>query len=237
MLQNALENSLVAGPRTNRAFLAALVSSPAFGQGDFDTGYIERHLHELVRERRSQDARAVALGAAALMADMNFRMVDRVPVALSPWGLERGPWDVADAFRLAGSRKTDYRFDADGQVVTVSIGWTADGLAIAEFDTAREVARFSHPAFISADNACTAWLSSGSAYVNHNGEQTEVRLHDPEQDAAAGAQGGAGDGVIRSPMHGKLVALLVEAGAAVQSRPAPCHCGSHEDGACSCGPA
>ena len=46
-LAHALDDTLVAGPRTNLAFLAALCRSPDFRNGDFDTGFIARHRDEL----------------------------------------------------------------------------------------------------------------------------------------------------------------------------------------------
>ena len=46
-LGDALDRTVVAGPRTNLAFLAALCRAPDFRAGQFDTGFIERHHAEL----------------------------------------------------------------------------------------------------------------------------------------------------------------------------------------------
>ena len=43
-LADALERTIVAGPRSNVAFLAALCRAPDFRAGKFDTGFIDRHL-------------------------------------------------------------------------------------------------------------------------------------------------------------------------------------------------
>ena len=43
-LADALERTIALGPRSNLGFLAALARAPAFRQGEFDTGFIDRHL-------------------------------------------------------------------------------------------------------------------------------------------------------------------------------------------------
>jgi 3-methylcrotonyl-CoA carboxylase alpha subunit len=50
------------------------------------------------------------------------------------------------------------------------------------------------------------------AYVLRRGRQTRVRLKDM---SAAAAEAGAGDGVVKAPMHGKVLQLFVGAGDAV----------------------
>jgi 3-methylcrotonyl-CoA carboxylase alpha subunit len=52
----------------------------------------------------------------------------------------------------------------------------------------------------------------GEAYVLRRGRQTRVRLKDF---SAVTAEAGGGDGVIKAPMHGKVLELFVDAGAAV----------------------
>jgi 3-methylcrotonyl-CoA carboxylase alpha subunit len=45
-LADALDQTLVIGPRSNVGFLAALCRSPAFRNAEFDTGFIDRNLAE-----------------------------------------------------------------------------------------------------------------------------------------------------------------------------------------------
>ena len=52
----------------------------------------------------------------------------------------------------------------------------------------------------------------GEAFVLRGGRQTRVRLKDF---SAAAAEAGGGDGVIKAPMHGKVLELFVDAGAVV----------------------
>src|SRR6202044_2301225 len=51
-------------------------------------------------------------------------------------------------------------------------------------------------------------------YVLHHGRQTRVRLQDV---SIAAAEGGGGDGVVRAPMHGKVLELFVRKGESVTS--------------------
>jgi 3-methylcrotonyl-CoA carboxylase alpha subunit len=52
----------------------------------------------------------------------------------------------------------------------------------------------------------------GAVYVLRHGRQTIVRLAEADLDPAHIG----GDGIVRAPMHGKLLALLVEKGAKVE---------------------
>jgi 3-methylcrotonyl-CoA carboxylase alpha subunit len=56
------------------------------------------------------------------------------------------------------------------------------------------------------------FAADGEAYVLRHGRQTRVRLKDM---SAAAAENEGGDGVIRAPMHGKVLQLFVNAGDAV----------------------
>jgi 3-methylcrotonyl-CoA carboxylase alpha subunit len=57
-----------------------------------------------------------------------------------------------------------------------------------------------------------AVVADGAAYVLRNGRQTKVTLRDLAFDEAADQSRG---GLVRAPMHGKVLAVLVEQGATV----------------------
>ncbi|MCA1998682.1 MAG: ATP-grasp domain-containing protein, partial [Hyphomicrobiales bacterium] len=59
-LHAALEDTLVAGPKTNLRFLAALIDQPDFRAGRLDTGFIDRNLAALGAEPQPLDPGAVA---------------------------------------------------------------------------------------------------------------------------------------------------------------------------------
>src|SRR5690606_12317532 len=62
-LQGALRSAAIAGVATNLAFLARVAAHPAFRAGDIDTGFIDRHLAELVPAPEPASARQLALAA------------------------------------------------------------------------------------------------------------------------------------------------------------------------------
>src|SRR5580704_8908114 len=67
-LAEALDRTLLAGPRSNVAFLAALCRAGEFRQGRVDTGFIDRNLAALGAVPHAIDRAAAALGVASLLA-------------------------------------------------------------------------------------------------------------------------------------------------------------------------
>ena len=63
----ALERTVVAGPRSNAGFLAALCRAAEFRAGQFDTGFIDRNLATLGAAPQGLDRAAAALGAQKLL--------------------------------------------------------------------------------------------------------------------------------------------------------------------------
>ena len=66
-LAGALDRTLIAGVRSNVAFLAKLCRAPEFRQGNVDTGFIDRNLEMLGAVPQQRDLAAAALGAAHLL--------------------------------------------------------------------------------------------------------------------------------------------------------------------------
>jgi len=194
-LAAALEGTIAAGPRTNLTFLAALARAPKFRQGEFDTGFIDRHLAELGAAPQPLDRAAVALAAERLIAHERARIE-----AGRELEAPASPWDSADAFQLSGTRASALPLIADGERVTAAIAYGAQGVSV--------TVGGERPA---ADAVAVA--AADAVYVLRRGRQTEVRLRDLALDEAA--EQGQG-GLIRAPMHGKVLAILVDKGAAVK---------------------
>src|SRR5271163_3217199 len=92
-----LDDAMVIGPKTNLAFLRALIRSREFAAGTVDTGFIDANLGRLGAQPHPADKRAVH--AAALML---FDKGDGARAsALAPFD----PWRVADSFELVGARR------------------------------------------------------------------------------------------------------------------------------------
>jgi 3-methylcrotonyl-CoA carboxylase alpha subunit len=193
-LADALDRTLIAGPRSNAGFLAALCRAPAFRSGDFDTGFIDAHLAELGATPQPLDAAAAASGAAALLAQEDARLAP----AREP-DEPGSPWDVADGFQLGGDRGLALPIMADGENLVARVAYGPQGASV----TVNGEAPASDAVAIPADDA---------VYVLRRGRQTRVALRDLALDEAGDAEH---SGLIRAPMHGKVLAVLVEQGATV----------------------
>jgi 3-methylcrotonyl-CoA carboxylase alpha subunit len=190
-LASALDRTIVAGPRSNVAFLAALCRAGDFRAGTFDTGFIERNLAALGAVPRL-DRAAAALGA--------LRLVDRDMGRIAALRGEEpaSPWDATDGFQLAGAREVAIPILVDGERATASLVHGDSGLAVTV-----EGVRPGDGVLVENGEA---------VHVLRKGRQTVVarRAHAPVD-----VEHGNGDGVVRAPMHGKVLAILVEQGAAV----------------------
>jgi 3-methylcrotonyl-CoA carboxylase alpha subunit len=195
-LAAALEQTVALGPHTNLMLLASLCRSDGFRAGTFDTGFIDRNLAGLVGERGGDHA-AAAFGAAKLWARETARIaqnLDRAPDAPA------SPWDATDGFQLAGVRVTALPLLVDGEPINAHVTYdghrpvvTVDGVAAALDATAIEAA--------------------DAIYVLLHGRQTVVRRADLGSGDLDHADG---DGQIKAPMHGKVLALLVSDGEQVE---------------------
>ena len=193
-LTNALDHTLVAGVRTNIAFLGALCRAESFREGKVDTGFIDRNLAALGAVPHDPDHAAAALGVARLLDD------DQAETAGAEAAAEpNSPWTARDGFQLGGTRSVVVPILIDGHSADAAVGYGKGGMSVI------------------VDGATSAtdakvFEAEGEAYVLRRGRQTRVRLKDF---AAATADAEAGDGVLKAPMHGKVLQLFVGTGDAV----------------------
>ena len=108
------------------------------------------------------------------------------------------PWDIADGFQLSGMRRVSVPILVDGERATAEVIHGAAGPDV------------------SVDGSRPAMDSRtidghGAVHVLPSGRQTVVRLAGAEIDI----EHLDGDGLVRAPMHGKLLAVLVEKDATV----------------------
>jgi 3-methylcrotonyl-CoA carboxylase alpha subunit len=190
-LATALSQTKAVGPRTNLALLAAFCRAREFRAGHFDTGFIDRHLAELIET--GMDKSAAAIGAQRLLELETGRIAER---------LGRGrdelpsPWDTTDAFQLSGLRTIGLSILVDGERATAEVSYCAQGMLVA-VDGVR-------PAL-----DAVVIETADAVYVLRGGRQTVVRRTDT---SAAELDHASGDGLINAPMHGKVLAVLVKAG-------------------------
>ncbi len=188
---DALDRTQVAGVRSNVAFLGALCRASDFREGRVDTGFIDRHLAQLGAVPRAPDHAAAAAGVAQLLRD--------AAAAVDQSGEKASPWDVRDGFQLGGARLVMVPVLIEGQGADAAVTYGKNGTSVAIAG-----------ALPAAD--ASVFEAHGEAYVLRGGRQTRVRLKDF---SAGAAEAGGGDGVIKAPMHGKVLELFVDAGASV----------------------
>jgi 3-methylcrotonyl-CoA carboxylase alpha subunit len=193
-LVNALDHTLIVGPRTNVAFLASLCRMREFREGNVDTDFIEQNLVALAAAPRGIDRSAAALGVSRLLAG---RLIAEFPDENEGDVVEAtSPWAARDGFQLGGARSVAVPVVIDEQnaVATVTYdkaGWRVD---IEGAQPAIEAQVFE---------------AGGEAFVVRHRRQTRVRIKDVSVGAAAA---GSGDGVIRAPMHGRVLEILANIG-------------------------
>jgi 3-methylcrotonyl-CoA carboxylase alpha subunit len=197
-LATALDHTLVAGVRSNVAFLASLCRADAFRQGNADTGFIDRDLAKLGAVPQPRDNAAAALGVARLIDAA--RAAEAVP-AEGDASEPSSPWAAHDGFQLGGTRSTVLPVVVDGENVSATVSYTSTGAQVAVDGAA--------PA-----GDAKVFLAAHDAYVWRNLRQTRVRI---AEFSVARADAGAGDGVLKAPMHGRVLELLAKAGDRVES--------------------
>ena len=195
-LAKALERTLLAGPRSNVAFLAALCRAGEFRQGRVDTGFIDRNLAALGAVPHAIDRAAAALGVASLLAGAagEGRAAETSPADEATE--VQSPWTAKDGFQLGGTRSLIVPVVVDGDSANATVSFGADGMRVTVEDTA--------PA-----TDARVFEADTEAYVVRRGRQTRVRVKDFTR---ASAQGGTGDGLIKAPMHGRVLEVLVGIG-------------------------
>jgi 3-methylcrotonyl-CoA carboxylase alpha subunit len=206
-LAAALRDVVVAGPRVNTPFLRRLAEHPQFQAGRFDTGFIDRHLPELLHADPGDEARAIAHTVALLLARERHRLAAAEAALATPsragW---RDPWSADDGFSLGPPRVMTIDILVDGAVRQATVAWGAERAQVTVDGVSAAVAA---PEQSGAPLAGQLIEVAGGAVAVAGGRQIHVALlrHDSLDVRAV-----SNDGVVRAPMNGKVVATFVEPG-------------------------
>ncbi|MFN3934174.1 MAG: acetyl/propionyl/methylcrotonyl-CoA carboxylase subunit alpha [Parvibaculum sp.] len=214
-LKQFLTGMEVAGPRTNLGFLINAVGHEAFLKGDIDTGFIDRHLSELV-PAGGASPRVLALGAAAHLLMRGAERQALQAARAEP----NSPWAANDGWVPGGRRSETLKFTVSGEDVTLTAMPDGEGWRIAGVGEGT----VSVSAALGGDGALTATVDgvrlagacvrkeAGFVLV-HEGIAVEFPIADPlDVDVASDADAGA----LKAPMPGKIVQVLAEKGAKVR---------------------
>ncbi len=191
-LLGALRQTILAGPKTNLAFLHALAQRAKTEAGALSTSFIEHALPELTwrDERQTEADAASALLVMLLDAQHEAERLRRI-VSSEP----HSPWDRNDAFEFASPRKVSYTVDANGDRRVVTVAWTPDGPQIEE----KQHWKLAAANIIRTDRGVIVWRDM---------RQTHVCFAEHDSRLGKAASGKA----MRAPMSGRLARLFVKVG-------------------------
>ena len=204
-MRAALAELHIVGLANNVDFLERLVANPAFAGADLDTGLIERERERLFTTEPAISEEALAFGCARVLAD------EAAAAGGDPWSARNG-WRLNTSYRRqlslrspAGLHELEIEYGREG--LTLHLGKHALPLAVLEAEGTRLALRLGE-----RTRAADVVRSRDELHVFIGGRHSVLNL----VDAIAQAAGGDADtGQLAAPMPGKVVAVLVAAGAQV----------------------
>jgi geranyl-CoA carboxylase alpha subunit len=193
-LARALDETVVLGVRTNKAFLAAVLRDEEFATKGPTTDFIARRFSKI--ERSGLDAEAHAIATALLAACAGY-----------------GEWN---SWSNTPARTMRARFDAQDVAVRFSAGvYTA---TVREAELAVRIISFDPPharvVLNGTDESIMFALESDAIHLARNGQSFTLQntLHWPAERTAA-----ASDGRLLAPMSGRIVAVSAKAGDRIEA--------------------
>jgi 3-methylcrotonyl-CoA carboxylase alpha subunit len=213
-LRGALEDYEIAGVVTNQALLRHIVDHPVFVRGDVDTGFLDTHASEVIPVEAEAPAELVALACAAILAARSARAIPQG--GKDPFS----PWAVPDAFRLNEDgldtlsfrfRKHDFDVVAHFTAEAITLEWGRHAVVVRD---ARVEGADRVSAVLDGVRRTASFVDTDAAiHVIQRGRT--LRL-DRIVARANVDDDGAGGGVIRAPMPGRVTAVLVAEGERVR---------------------
>lgn len=202
-LSCALEHTWMMGITTNAPFLKSLVDSPAFENSACDTGFIMKHLDELIAQSQPNFAKAACFGAIALL----FQKQETQRPSL---------WQTHDAFQLAPMREQSLNIRIDdahnSDVKAVTLSWCYANHDVAHTHVVMRVQCDNERIELDAHDPLDALKHV--PIVRHQGCVDVILNSQPLRVTYAIKRsqndGAQTSGHIISPMHGKITAIDVE---------------------------
>ncbi len=212
-LVRALEVLEVTGPASNRDFLLRLARDPVFAEGRIDTGYIERELGPA--SPAPADERALALAAFAELHAQQQATALRQSRTADPYS----PWSRADGWRLNQDSHQMLVYTDGAASHALTVHYRAGGIEL-EIDGRRRMLRGApqdgprYSVLLDGEHIDgTVVAMAACRHVFTQGAHHTLELHDvPMQEIDVEAHGGG----VTAPMPGKVIAVLVKAGTAVE---------------------
>jgi 3-methylcrotonyl-CoA carboxylase alpha subunit len=205
-MTQALSDYQIVGLATNVAFLKRLIASAPFANADLDTGLIERHHDALFPPLAAPSIQDLALAAAFLLTAESA-------------AADNDPWSDTGGWRMNATLQRPIVFaDETGshalKIAYRSVGWAIgyDGADLTLHVTGRDAESISIRLGEQTVRGSVV-RDSESFHVFRAGGHVALTHVDPMAHAGAAETEG---GRLTAPMPGKIVAVLVAAGASVE---------------------
>jgi len=206
-MARALAECEIVGLHTNVEFLQRIVKSEPFSQGELDTGLIERHHDALFAPSSVSRDKALALACAALLTREGGEAHGR------------SPWDALSHWRMAGGYSQDLNWRAVDTDETLKVVFTKAGQKRLQIDGESTRFDWSHSGdtsfAVQLDDALVkghVFMDGDTFHVFHEGAAFAFEW----QNLMAHAGDTEHEGRLTAPMPGKVIAVLVQAGASVE---------------------
>ncbi|MBI3512867.1 MAG: acetyl-CoA carboxylase biotin carboxylase subunit [Proteobacteria bacterium] len=210
-LVRALADTEIAGVRTNRALLAAIVGHPAFAKGALDTGFIAHHRAALLPPPTPADARILALATLARLLEERGHAHEAAAATADP----HSPWAHSGGWRLNREAWQECLWRDGDSTVAVRARFSTRGFALRVADTT-----IAADGALAADGVLHATIDGvrvTARVVRHGdgvtvfdrGAERRLGVVDPLLAAAAGE---AAAGKLTAPMPGRIAAVRVAPG-------------------------
>jgi 3-methylcrotonyl-CoA carboxylase alpha subunit len=215
-LREALAGCDIVGPKSNIAFLEALVRHPAVVEARIDTGYLDRHLDEFLAD---QGPLPEPVLLAAALADL-LALEAATRTAALAGGDPQSPWARADGWRLGHAGRRALAFERAGARIDLSAHGSAGRYRIEHEGQRWQVEDARH------QGDWLSWREDGQARrlrVIASGADWLVfldgrrfRLHEIPAYAWTPTAAGPSNRVL-APMPGRIVAVRTRVGAVVEA--------------------
>ncbi len=213
-LRLALAQTVVVGPKSNVEFLERLIRHPAVVEASIDTGYLDRHLDEVMSVDNELPQEVLLAIAVRALLDEEAVAAARGRTGTDP----HSPWALADGWRHGHpGKRLKHLLHRDALIEVAAHGHAGDyslylGATRLEVRGARASAESVD--FLLGERAVRLRVTAlPNGYLAFAGERRyTLSLRHPY--AFEGAKSGGGDSV-RAPMPGRIVAVRVDADAEV----------------------
>ena len=205
-MQDALDETYIAGPKSNINFLRTLVRHPAFKLGKVNTHFIADHHHALLPERVAPAPETLAIACLGLLAQRGEAS-------------SNDPWSSLSLWRIGGNEADKFKFKDETGEYALTVSYP--DLTMTLPDGKKLQAQYTVSSY---DMGFDARINGKeySAAVHQNGQRLIVMYAGHNEELVYLDPLHAGDGQdeaagkLTAPMPGKVVAVRVVLGASVK---------------------